>query len=71
MKTILKNKKDGTLGTLEYSLFGGSVHFYNDETGFFGKTMGQRMNTILSEWEIIDLPKGYEVGEYGGVKKKT
>lgn len=70
MKTILKHKEDGTLGTLEYSMFGGSVHFF-DESGAFGKVLGNRLDAILSQWDIVDLPDGYEVGEYGGVIKKS
>lgn len=70
MKAILRHKEDGTIGTLEYSMFGGSVHFIT-ENGALGKTMGDRIDVILSQWDIIELPDGYEVGEYGGVKKKS
>lgn len=49
-------------------MFGGSVHWY-DADGCFCKGLGQRLDNILSEWDIIDLPPNYEVGEYGGVRK--
>ncbi|ASA22584.1 hypothetical protein [Paenibacillus donghaensis] len=66
---ILKHKKDGRFGTLEYSMFGGSVHWY-DENNVFCKSLGDRKENILSRWDIIDeLPEGYEIGEWGGVKK--
>ncbi|QWU14225.1 hypothetical protein SAMN04487895_101516 [Paenibacillus sophorae] len=66
-KTILKNKKDGTYGTLEYSMFGGSVHWFDGE--ILGKSLGESIQNILGRWDIVPLPEGYEVGEYGGVKK--
>lgn len=68
MATILKHKKDGDYGTLEYSMFGGSVHFYTED-GMFGKTLGDRLDNILKDWDIVDMPEGYEIGEYGGLKK--
>ncbi|WP_440110025.1 hypothetical protein [Paenibacillus sp. QZ-Y1] len=68
MATILKHKKDDTYGTLEYSMFGGSVHFYGND-GIISKNLGGRLNKILEDWDIVDMPEGYEIGEYGGLKK--
>ncbi|WP_342423086.1 hypothetical protein [Paenibacillus sp. FSL E2-0178] len=59
------------MGTLEYSMFGGSVHFYDEESGAFGKTLGDRLENIYKGWEVVDLPNGYEIGEWGGVRKTS
>ncbi|MNK57578.1 hypothetical protein D3C87_766370 [compost metagenome] len=67
VRTILQNKTTGQYGTLEFSMFGGSVHTYEDEVLMKGS--GDRLDNILNKWDIVQLPKGYEVGEYGGVKK--
>ncbi|MFB5758903.1 hypothetical protein [Paenibacillus medicaginis] len=69
MPTILKNKETGQYGTLEYSLFGGSVHWYDEKSGALGKSLGDRLDNIFKHWDIVDLPSGYEVGPYGGVRK--
>lgn len=68
IKTILQHKTTGQLGTLEYSMFGGSVHTIGED-GILQKTLGNRLDNILKEWDIVDLPVGYELGEYGGVRK--
>jgi len=68
LKTILKHKNDGRLGTLEYSTFGGSVHTYEDNV--LCKSLGNRIDAIISEWDIVELPQGYEVGENGGVRER-
>ncbi|MNW68171.1 hypothetical protein D3C74_468800 [compost metagenome] len=50
-------------------MFGGSVHWIDEETGLLTKEFGDRLDNILNEWDIVDLPPGYEVCENGGVKK--
>lgn len=52
-------------------MFGGSVHFYDEESGAFGKTLGDRLENIYKGWEVVDLPNGYEIGEWGGVRKTS
>lgn len=50
-------------------MFGGSIHYIDEEDGILGKGLGQRIEAIMDRWEVVDLPEGYEVGEWGGVRK--
>ncbi|MET3209667.1 UNVERIFIED_CONTAM: hypothetical protein ABIC26_002614 [Paenibacillus sp. PvR008] len=67
LATAIKHKITGEYGTLEYSRFGGSVHWI-DEKGVLSKGLGSRLDTIFKHWDIVDLPEGHEIGKYGGVK---
>ncbi|KAA9007239.1 hypothetical protein F4V43_01770 [Paenibacillus spiritus] len=69
MTTILKNKETGLYGTLEHSLFGGSIRWYDENTGAFCKSYGEKFDQILESWVIVPLPMGYQVGNWGGVVK--
>ena len=62
---VVRHRVDGTLGTVEYSTFGLSIHFWDE--GRLAKTLGDMFENINKYWEVIDLPDGYEVHEYGGV----
>lgn len=67
--TVVKNKKTGLYGTLEYSSFGYSVHTYETYNGqiVLGKTLAMNENEILKHYDIVELPEGLCIGEYGGV----
>jgi hypothetical protein len=64
---ILRDKTTCTYGTAEYSSFGISVHFWDEDR--LGKTLGYPSKEVEEHWEVIDLPKGYRVHEYGGLVK--
>jgi hypothetical protein len=66
---ILQHKEDGTYATVEYSTFGFSLHFWDEENQVVGKTLGRSANEILKYWEVVDMPEGYEKMVWGGLWK--
>lgn len=70
--SIVKNKKTGIYGTVEYSSFGYSIHTYEDYAGkqCLCKTLALRADKVVEYYDFVELPNGYEVGEYGGVYPK-
>jgi hypothetical protein len=68
---VVKNKDgSGTYGTVEYSTFGFSIHFWDEEHNGLGKTLGQPIEEVKNHWEVTELPAGYKIHEYGGVVKE-
>lgn len=69
--SVVIHKESGTYGTLEYSSFGYSIHTYGEYEGrlTFGKTLALSESEVNQFYDIVDLPEGYEIGEYGGVLK--
>lgn len=68
-KIIVKNHRTGRYGTLEASMFGGSVYWINEKSGELSKGLSQSIDAIMDRWEEVDLPEGYEIGKDGGIKK--
>jgi hypothetical protein len=67
---IVRNKENGTYGTVHYSSFGVSIHMWNEEFGGLAKTLGDSVSEYLKYWEVVEMPKGYELCKYGGLRKK-
>jgi hypothetical protein len=68
---VVRNKTCGTYGSVEYSTFGYSIHFWNEEHNALGKTLGDSKESIEKYWEKVDIPKEYEIHEYGGIRKEV
>jgi hypothetical protein len=66
---IVRNKKTGKYGTVHYSTFGVSIHVWDEENKRLHKTVGAPVSEVSQYWEVVDLPEGYEVCEYGGLRK--
>jgi hypothetical protein len=68
---IVRNRESGIYGTVEYSSFGYSIHSWVKYEGQFGlsKTLGAPASELLEYWEVVELPEGYEVADYGGLRK--
>lgn len=70
---IVQNKETEVYGTVEFSTFGFSIHFWSEYDGqlILGKTLGTSSTDILKYWDKIDqLPLGYKIHPYGGVIKE-
>jgi hypothetical protein len=67
---VVRNKSSGQYGTVEYSTFGFSIHMWNEDHSALGKTLGDKPSEVKKYWEVAELPDGYEVLQYGGVRKK-
>jgi hypothetical protein len=65
----VRHRQNGTYATVEYSTFGFSLHFWDEENQALGKTLGRSANELLKYWEVVDMPEGYEVMEWGGLRK--
>jgi hypothetical protein len=66
---IVRHRQKGTYGTVEYSTFGYSIHFWDEENQVLGKTLGSIFEDVDKYWEVVDMPEGYEVMEWGGLRK--
>lgn len=67
---VVRSKDGSTYGTINFSTFGYSVHFWNEEYHSFGKTLGQPESEVLKYWEVCELPEGYYIDDLGTVRKK-
>lgn len=65
---IVRHRETGTYGTVHYSSFGVSIHIWYEGKGL-GKTQGHPAQELLEYWEVVDMPKGYELHPYGGLRK--
>ncbi|RXZ77940.1 hypothetical protein EBB07_28180 [Paenibacillaceae bacterium] len=70
--SVVKHKKSGKYGTVEFSSFGYSVHTYVDSNGqqTLEKTAAMKESELLLKYKLVKLPKGCVIGEYGGVIKE-
>jgi hypothetical protein len=66
---IVQHKENGTYATVEYSTFGFSLHFWDEENQALGKTLGTSAEELLKHWEVVNMPEGYEEMEWGGLRK--
>lgn len=64
---IVQNKINKKYGTVEYSSFGFSIHMVTAHG--LSKTLGASEKEILEHWDIVDMPVGHKIGEYGGIVK--
>ena len=62
---IVRNKTTGKYGTVHYSMFGCSIHTYNEEENILAKTLGDRWENVEKDWEVCDMPEGYEWDKSG------
>lgn len=66
----VRSKDGSTYGIVNYSSFGFSIHFYDEENNRMGKTLGNLKHEVLQHWDVCDMPDGYEIAEYGLIRKK-
>jgi hypothetical protein len=66
---VVRNRQSGVYATVEYSTFGISLHWWDEEHKALGKTLGEPRSYWQKDWEVVDLPEGYEIMEYGGIIK--
>jgi hypothetical protein len=67
---LVKHKRTGFFGIINYSTFGCSVHFYDEETNTYGKTLGTIFEDVEKYWEVTDeLPDDYIVSNGFVVRK--
>jgi hypothetical protein len=69
---IVQHRTTGEYGTVEYSTFGFSIHTWETYKGspILAKSMGYPAKVIQKYWEVVDMPKGYEVHQFGGLRSK-
>lgn len=61
----VKSKDDDTYGRVEWSMMGFQIHFWNEEFGCYGKTLGESEYVLSKEWEVVEkLPDTYELNDY-------
>lgn len=66
---VVKNKRTGAYGIVNYSSFGFSIHSWDE--GVRSKTVGCPASEISEYWEIVRrLPKGYKKDGWGVVKNE-
>lgn len=65
---IVQNKITKAYGTVQYSSFGFSIHSWN-HMGWLAKTLGAPAEELAEYWEVVEMPKGYKIHEYGGIVK--
>lgn len=66
---IVRDKRTGKIGTLQFSMFGFSVHGLDIGEGIRYKTLGMTVSEANKNYEVIDLPDGYMVDDFGAVVK--
>lgn len=65
---IVQNKADKKrYGTVEYSSFGFSIHSVGPHG--LSKTLGVSEEELLKHWDIVEMPVGHKIGQYGGIVK--
>lgn len=62
---IVKNKKTYEYGVCCYSMFGCSIHTYDEENNCLGKSLGASFDDVKKYWEVCEIPNGYEWDESG------
>jgi hypothetical protein len=62
---VVKHKRYGYYGTVEYSTFGFSIHTWKD--GYLTKSLGFDARYLSKHWEVIELPEGCRKHENGGI----
>jgi hypothetical protein len=66
---VVRHKVTGEYGTIHYSMFGVSIHTYDEENKILRKTIGDRIEEVNKYWEVVDMPEGYEKYPEGGIIK--
>lgn len=68
---IVQHYESKKYGTVHYSSFGLSIHSFDEYEGrqVLCKSLGDKPSEVAKHWEVVKLPEGYVVHEYGGLIK--